>query len=213
MTPRITPAKPRRTMHQSNPGVRRRRDSQPSIHLPRSVYLPSIKTGAPDFSRFSLGAKNSSLANSTAPPRRSEARSISSVKSIAVGSSFIGRPIGRIGPISSDRPKQQLAVGFAKRAAIINHPPTKKSLFYHSPQNLTRIGRQLVAVFKHFRSDAKLAVRIPNHNVAIAADTNRTFSLRQPHLPCPRAAKPLSQLIEGKAARVCFRPHHRQAQL
>src|SRR5882762_1471609 len=82
MTPRIIPGKPRRTMHQSNPGVRRRRDSQPSIHFPRSVYLPSIKTGADGFSRFSLGAKNSSLANSTAPPRRSEARSTSSVKSI-----------------------------------------------------------------------------------------------------------------------------------
>src|SRR5437762_10381862 len=69
-------------MHQSNPGVRRRRDSQPSIHLPRSVYLPSMKTGADGFSRFSLGAKNSSLAKSTAPPRRSDVRSISSVKSI-----------------------------------------------------------------------------------------------------------------------------------
>src|SRR2546430_16349613 len=69
-------------MHQSNPGVRRRRVSQPSIHLPRSVYLPSMNTGTDGFSRFSLGAKNSSFANSTAPPRRSDARSISSVKSI-----------------------------------------------------------------------------------------------------------------------------------
>ena len=50
-------------MHQSNPGVRRRRDSQPSIHFPRSVYLPSMKTGAEGFSRFSFGAKKSSLAN------------------------------------------------------------------------------------------------------------------------------------------------------
>ena len=30
-------------MHQSWPGVRRRRDSQPSIHLPRSVYLSGMK--------------------------------------------------------------------------------------------------------------------------------------------------------------------------
>src|SRR2546425_7068210 len=69
-------------MHQSNPGVRRLRVSQPSIHFPRSVYLPSMKTGASGFNKFSFGAKNSSLANSTAPPSRSEARSISSVKSI-----------------------------------------------------------------------------------------------------------------------------------
>src|SRR5262245_61737047 len=69
-------------MHQSNPGVRRRRVSQPSIHLPWSVYSPSKKTGALDLSRFSFGAKNSSLATSTAPPSFSEARSMSSVKSI-----------------------------------------------------------------------------------------------------------------------------------
>src|SRR6266571_1455607 len=33
-------------MHQSNPGVRRLRVSQPSIHFPRSVYLLSMKLGA-----------------------------------------------------------------------------------------------------------------------------------------------------------------------
>src|SRR6185312_12618394 len=69
-------------MHQSWPGVRRRRVSHPSIHLPRSVYLPSIKIGASGFSRFSFAAKNSSLATSTAPPNFSAARSTSSVKSI-----------------------------------------------------------------------------------------------------------------------------------
>src|ERR1041385_8291355 len=78
----MIPGSPRRMMHQSNPGVRRRLVSHPSIHLPRSVYLPSIKTGAPGFSKFSLGAKKSSFATTTAPPKRSEARSISSVKSI-----------------------------------------------------------------------------------------------------------------------------------
>src|SRR5215207_6558034 len=69
-------------MHQSKPGVRRRRLSHPSIHLPRSVYLPSIKIGVLAFKRFSLRAKKSSLAINTAPPTRSDARSISSVKSI-----------------------------------------------------------------------------------------------------------------------------------
>ena len=69
------PGRPRRTMHQSWPGVRRRRVSQPSIHLPRAVYLPSMKTGFDSLSRFSLGAKNSSLAASARPPSRSAARS------------------------------------------------------------------------------------------------------------------------------------------
>src|SRR5687767_5512352 len=70
-------------MHQSNPGVRRLRHCHPSIHFPRTVYSPSRQTGALAFVRFSFGAKKSSLANSTAPPSFSEARSISSVNSIA----------------------------------------------------------------------------------------------------------------------------------
>src|SRR5262245_30313699 len=69
-------------MHQSNPGVRLLLLSHPSIHLPRSVYFPSINTGALALSKFSLGAKKSSFATSTAPPTRSDAKSISSVKSI-----------------------------------------------------------------------------------------------------------------------------------
>src|SRR5215813_14240552 len=44
-TPWIRPGRPRRTTHQSYPGVLRRRVSQPSIHLPRLVYFPSIKIG------------------------------------------------------------------------------------------------------------------------------------------------------------------------
>src|SRR6266581_9794602 len=80
--PRTMPGSPSRIMHQSNPGVRRRLDSQPSIHFPRGVYLSSMKMGAADFSKFSFGAKNSSLATSTAPPSLSEARSISSVNFI-----------------------------------------------------------------------------------------------------------------------------------
>src|SRR5437762_1268744 len=61
---------PKRMMHQSwsGPGPRRRRVSHPSIHLPRSVYLPSRNTPRPGSSRFSLGAKNSSLARSARPP-------------------------------------------------------------------------------------------------------------------------------------------------
>src|SRR5581483_528316 len=53
----------------------RRRVSQPSIHFPRLVYLPSTKTALPGLSRFSFGAKNSSLAERTFPPILSDARS------------------------------------------------------------------------------------------------------------------------------------------
>ena len=59
-------------MHQSWPGVRRRRVSQPSIHLPRSVYLSAMKTAGSGLSRFSFSAKKSSLAATPRPPSRAD---------------------------------------------------------------------------------------------------------------------------------------------
>src|SRR5665647_1903347 len=64
---------------QSCPAERRLRVSHPSIHFPRSVYTPSRHSGAPGLRSDSFGAKNSSLAATTAPPSRSDARSIRSV--------------------------------------------------------------------------------------------------------------------------------------
>src|SRR5271163_5075841 len=68
-------------MHQSKPGLLRRRVSQPSIHLPVETYLPSTNTAFAASSKSSLGAKNSSLASSTRPPSRSVAKSTRCVKS------------------------------------------------------------------------------------------------------------------------------------
>src|SRR5260221_6151956 len=70
-------------MHQSFPGVRLRRDSHPSIHLPRSVYLSGIKVPRPGFNKFSFSAKKSSLQRSALPPRRSAARSVRLVNDCA----------------------------------------------------------------------------------------------------------------------------------
>ena len=67
-------------MHQSWPGVRRRRDSQPSIHLPRDVNLPGMKIAGVGFSRFDFAAKNSSFAAIARPPTRADARSARAVK-------------------------------------------------------------------------------------------------------------------------------------
>src|SRR5687767_8090651 len=66
-------------MHQSCPGVRRRRDSHPSIHLPRAVNLPGTNTAGSGFSRFDRGAKKSSFAASARPPTRADARSARAV--------------------------------------------------------------------------------------------------------------------------------------
>src|SRR6187397_2109079 len=80
----MIPGNPSLTMHQSWPGVRRRRDSQPSIHLPRSVYFSGMKIAGSGFSRFSFGAKKSSLVATASAPRRADARSIRWVNSLMV---------------------------------------------------------------------------------------------------------------------------------
>src|SRR5947207_10556499 len=152
--PRIRPGDPRRIRHQSNPGVRRRRVSQPSIHLPRSVYLPSMKMGAAGLRRLSLGAKNSSLATSTAPPRRSDARSISSMKSIGALRLAALREMGFTPSRKSRKNSGALAQEHStlrpgKLAAIINDLAAKKSLFYFTAQDLAIIGRYLVAMMNH----------------------------------------------------------------
>jgi len=76
----MRPRTPSFTTHQSCPGVLRRRDSQPSIHLPRLVNLSGTKTGSDAFTRLRLGAKKSSLAAIARPPMRSDARSGSDVR-------------------------------------------------------------------------------------------------------------------------------------
>jgi hypothetical protein len=80
LTPRMTPRIPNAMTHQSCPAVRRLRDSQPSIHLPRDVNLPGMKIGGPGFTRLDFDAKKSSLAAIARPPTRDDARSASCEK-------------------------------------------------------------------------------------------------------------------------------------
>ena len=84
LTPCTMPRMPSWTMHQSWPGTRRRRDSQPSIHLPRDVYLPGMNTAGSGLTRFAFGAKKSSLVATARPPTRADARSARLVNSGAV---------------------------------------------------------------------------------------------------------------------------------
>ena len=78
-TPRIRPRTPSATTHQSWPGVRRRRDSHPSIHFPRGVNLPGMNTAGSGLIRFALEAKKSSLVATARPPMRDDARSARAV--------------------------------------------------------------------------------------------------------------------------------------
>src|SRR3954471_9016332 len=82
------PGTPSRTIAQSCPGDRRRRVSQPSYSLPLCPKSARA-TGSAVATRFSLAAKDSSFAATTAPPRARSARSGSFRKSV-IGASLAG---------------------------------------------------------------------------------------------------------------------------
>lgn len=67
-TPFMIPGMPNLMMHQSWPGDRRLRVSQPSIHLPQSVYKSALNTGSSSASKFSASANQSSVAKRIFPP-------------------------------------------------------------------------------------------------------------------------------------------------
>src|ERR1700741_120221 len=95
----MTPDTPRRTTHQSCPGVRLRRLSQPSIHLPFSSYLSGMKTGSAGSISRALSAKKSSGAWTTSAPSRGWARLTYCWRS---SSNMSGRVRVRGAPVASD---------------------------------------------------------------------------------------------------------------
>src|SRR6266487_1679387 len=116
-TPRTTPGMPSWTTHQSLPGVRRRRVSQPSIHLPREVNLPGMNTPRPGLRRFSFEAKNSSFAATARPPTRAAARSQSSVKAcMSTPQGLSSKGGGEIAPIVNHRASKERGLDDALQA-------------------------------------------------------------------------------------------------
>src|SRR5260370_7611657 len=93
---------------------------------------------------------------------------------------------------STARTQKQRSFGFSKIAVIINHLAPKKSLFYHAMKDLAGVRRQLVSMMNQRRFDAKLSIRIPNHEVGVAANTDQTLSLSQPNLSSRVGAQPFT---------------------
>ena len=148
-TPRIDAARAElddapvvRLMKPGSPGrtSRRRRVSQPSIHLPRSVYSPSrqtrrlgLRTGVPSARRTRRSAA------STRPPSRSDARSTRSVKSVIAHSSCPQAP-----------PRDELA-------AIPDALASQVGRVHDSAQAASGIRRELVALLQPRGIDGELA--------------------------------------------------------
>src|SRR5437899_2606242 len=140
-TPRITPRRPSFTIHQSWPGVRRRRVSQPSIHLPLLVNLSAMKMALPSLSRLDLPAKNSSLAAMALPPTRADARSILRVNSSIPGDEDV-----------SDWLR-------GKIPSVIDFLSSDESSLHDPFQLASGVGGQLVAVLDGLGLDGEFGFR------------------------------------------------------
>ena len=181
-TPRTMPGAPSRITHQSwlsSSTSRRRRVSQPSIHLPRSVYSPSRHTAAAPMTRRSFGAKNSSLAATTAPPRRSEARSTRSVNEPVIAGVRRRRASGGFCPRRVRRPRTSF-------------PPCRLSV-------RPAYGVSLCRCCSRVASTTRLRVRIPHDEIGVVART-RFGPLRAPS-PASAAGAALIQRARSAAAR------------
>src|SRR5688500_6294081 len=174
-TPRTTPAAPSRIMAQSCPGVRRRRVSHPSIHLPRSVDAPSLPCGACGLSSDSFGAKNSSLAAMTAPPSRSDARSIRSVNDFILD-----------------------LEDFSSRSLCADSCNIRR-LDY--PVELhVRVGGQFVPMLRDRVSTAARTFRIPDNDIGIIATGEFSLPAVELHEPRGGRAHPLCNHLRTDSA-------------
>ena len=173
-----TPGVPRRRRHQSCPAVLFLRDSHPSIHLPRSVYLSDMNSPRPGLSRFSFGAKNSSLANKVRPPFDSDARSMRSFLSLGTMISHY-----------------YFTLRTPHKTSIVkNFLSTKKGLIYSAEQAFTFVRCQFMFVMNGCLFYQKLCLRIPADQVRIIAEGNLAFPLTFANKFCRSFALPVCEL-------------------
>src|SRR5579864_7956901 len=185
----MIPGMPSRTTAQSYPGPRLRRDSQPSIHLPWSVYLSGANTGSAALMRFSFSAKKSSLAARTQPPARSPARSSRSVKELEL-----------MPPQDSPR----------RRVVGINVAPAQDRLVHDARKLAARVRRQFVPLPEPAWVDGELGLGIPEGEVGVEPQGDRAFASRQSREFRGPVRHPASDVVHLSAALPGFRPDRRK---
>src|SRR5688572_7413248 len=122
-----------------------------------------MKMGALSSSRLSFGAKNSSLARITLPPRREAAKSTSSVNSFTFNSLF------------SILPSKQTAARLSELAAFVDAFAAQKGRVYFPAQNHTVVGRDLLFVLQLCRLHHDSGIGFEDNQIGVAADLDRTL--------------------------------------
>src|SRR5689334_20558103 len=122
----------------------------------------------------SFGAKNSSFAASTAPPRRSDARSIRSVKS---------RMSHRVRGCG-----EQLAARLGEDAVAMDEAAPKVRRAHDAAQPAAGVWRERMAVLQQRWIDDEARPRIPDDEIGVASGGDVSLPLRQPDERRRRAA-------------------------
>ena len=106
---------PSATTHQSWPGVRRRRDSQPSIHLPRVVNLPGMKIARLGLHQVRLRREELVVGGDRAPADAS-GRQVGEGCGVMIGAHWIACPFGIAGirSCSLSQPTENRSVRLVK---------------------------------------------------------------------------------------------------
>src|SRR5687768_13727679 len=123
-----------------------------------------MKIASVGLRRFSFSAKKSSVAHKTAPPRRSAARSTSSVKSLIRSGS--PQP-------TSAWPSREADAPFVNRLAV------EDRAMHDAVQRARLVRRDLVLVLERRRIDGEVGVRIPEDEIGIEPRRDRALARRE----------------------------------
>src|ERR1700687_1132843 len=109
-----------------------------------------MKVPWPARRRLSFGAKNSSVAHSTAPPRRSAARSISCSKS-ATDCPFSQHCSARWRP--------------QKLSLLVDFLASQESHLHHALKRMSQIRGDWMPMVDHLCLECKSLIRVPDHQI------------------------------------------------
>src|SRR5688572_15277450 len=166
----MRPGRASRTTHQSCPGPRLRRLSQPSIHLPLVSYLPGTNSAGAGFSMRSFAAKKSSLAASASAPSRASAR-------------LTWRRVNSGAPADSRSPIIWRRASILIRALIQDRIANVRQRFHRRPENSVRVVHSIFAEACHIRGEEAQRSRVESDAAVRGRLKNATRKRRLGYKP------------------------------
>src|SRR5690349_2733665 len=99
------------------------------------------------------------------------------------------------------------------QGCINDFSTAEEGLLDDTAQYFTGIRCDLVAVIQRGGGDGELGGGVPDDEVCVTADSNRSFSRLKPNLPRRIRTEPARQIKQREPTTARLRPHHRQPEL